>query len=60
MGAVPVWYRTLKAAQYLRVAPWDLASQSLSWVVMAEAAQQLESDHERDKRRDKRLGGAPG
>lgn len=43
MGSVPNWYRLLKAAQYLGVAPWHLQRQPLAWVHMAEAAQAAEA-----------------
>ena len=42
MGEVPSWYRLLKAAKYLEVAPWELARQPLAWVHRAEAAQEAE------------------
>ena len=61
MGAVPTWYRTLKAAQYLRVAPWELAAQSAFWLNAAETARVLE--HEDEKRREAqqaRLGKVKG
>lgn len=31
MGAVPWWYRTIQAARYLGVAPWDLIEQMAFW-----------------------------
>lgn len=42
MGSAPSWYRLLKAAKYLGVAPWDLATKPLTWVNMAEEAQAAE------------------
>lgn len=59
MGAVPTWYRTLKAAQYLRVAPWELAAQPVFWLNAAETAQEVE-DNDRKAREAKtaRLGKA--
>lgn len=57
MGAVPTWYRTLKAAQYLRVAPWELAAQSAFWLNAAEAAQTAEAeDRKRREAEQARLG----
>lgn len=58
MGAVPSWYRAIKAAQYLGVAPWDLAKAPLAWVERAEEAQAAEN-HARalaDKREQARQG----
>lgn len=43
MGSPPSWYRLLDAARYLGVAPWDLASQPIAWVHMAESAQDAEA-----------------
>lgn len=43
MGELPSWYRLLKAAQYLRVAPWDLAKAPTFWVYAAEQAQTAEA-----------------
>lgn len=47
MEACPEWYRVLKAAQYLRVAPWELASQPLYWLMAAEDAQAAEAHAEK-------------
>jgi hypothetical protein len=47
MGAAPTWYRVLKAAQFLRVAPWDLAAQPLYWLDLAESAQAAEAHAEK-------------
>lgn len=46
MGEVPQWYRVIKAAQYLRVPPWDLARRPVAWVRMAEEAQSAEAHAE--------------
>lgn len=43
MGEPPSWYRLIKAAQYLRVPPWELAKQPMTWVNMAEEAQAAEA-----------------
>lgn len=43
MGSAPSWYRIVKAAKYLGVAPWDLAARPLTWVNMAEEAQAAEA-----------------
>jgi hypothetical protein len=43
MGTCPQWYRLIRAAIYLGVAPWELAERPLSWVHMAEAAQDAEA-----------------
>lgn len=46
MGEVPGWYRIIKAAQFLRVPPWELARQPMAWVRMAEEAQSAEAHAE--------------
>lgn len=46
MGTCPSWYRTIQAARYLGVAPWDLAGQPLAWVRMAEEAQAADAHAE--------------
>lgn len=56
MGSVPMWYRVIRAARYLGVAPWDLASQPVSWLEMAEAARSAEAaaekaEHEKQQRK---------
>lgn len=38
MGDLPHWYRIVKAAQYLKVRPWELAEQPIYWTLVAEAA----------------------
>ncbi len=38
LGEAPMWYRLLKVARWLGVAPWDLARQPVGWFRMAEAA----------------------
>lgn len=43
MGECPSWYRLIRAAKYLGVAPWDLAERPLTWVNMAEHAQDAEA-----------------
>jgi hypothetical protein len=47
MGSVPRWYRLIKAAQYLGVPPWELSARPLTWVTMAEAAQNAEAHAKR-------------
>ena len=47
MGEQPTWHRVLKAAQYLRVAPWELASQPLFWLEAAESAQAADAHAEK-------------
>jgi hypothetical protein len=44
MGEVPLWYRIIRSARYLRVAPWELASRSAFWLCAAESAQAVEAD----------------
>jgi hypothetical protein len=39
---MPDWYPLLRAARYLRVAPWDLLRQPIvwrDWALMSEAAE---------------------
>lgn len=48
MGEVPLWYRNLKAAQYLKVPPWELAERPVWWLQVAETAMAAE---ERDRKR---------
>lgn len=43
MGECPSWYRLIRAAKYLGVAPWVLAEKPHTWVNMAEAAQDAEA-----------------
>lgn len=50
MGTVPFWYRVLKAAQYLKVAPWELAERPVWWLQMAEEAMSAEAKDQ--KRRE--------
>ncbi len=44
MGACPDWYNTMKAAQYLGVAPWDLMEQSIWWQEKAIIAMNAEAE----------------
>lgn len=53
MEECPEWYRLLKAAQYLRVRPWELAQQPLYWLRVAEAAQAAEAHAEKMKAKPK-------
>lgn len=58
---MPTWYRVLKAAQYLRVPPWELANQPLAWVVQAETAQVIEDqEQKRREAHQARVGKARG
>lgn len=52
MGEIPDWYRTIKAAQVLQVAPWELAERPLVWQEWALNAAKAESfvQEERAKR----------
>lgn len=43
MGEAPVWYRLLKAAQYLGTTPWELETQPWRYVLQAEEAQHSEA-----------------
>ena len=44
----------MKAAQYLRVAPWDLEERPFSWVLKAEAAQDAESRAQKKAEEDEK------
>lgn len=44
VGEPPTWYRTVRAAKFLGVAPWDLEQQSMFWVHAAETAQSVEAE----------------
>ena len=48
-GSLPTWYRLIKAAQYLRVIPWDLAEKPYWWITRAEAAMDAEERHRKFK-----------
>ena len=45
-GAIPYWYRLVKASKYLGVAPWDLAQQSAYWLEAAEQAREADNHAE--------------
>lgn len=61
MGVAPTWYRVLKAAQYLRVAPWDLAAKPAFWLNAAEAASVAEEqDRKRREAEQARVGRVRG
>jgi hypothetical protein len=47
MGEQPTWHRVLRAAQFLRVAPWELAAQPLFWLEAAESAQAADAHAEK-------------
>ena len=54
-----MWYRTLKAAQYLRVAPWELADQPAFWLNAAETASTVEDqDRKRREAQNAKVGSA--
>lgn len=44
MGYVPDYYRTIKTAKYLGVAPWELVKQSLFWRKAAEIVEGAENE----------------
>lgn len=52
MGESPLWYRLLRASKYLGVPPWELAKRPVSWVAMAEAAQDAEAHAEAVRRKN--------
>ena len=50
MGEVPLWYRVMKAAQYLGTTPWELKDQPWSYVRQAEEAQAAEAQAAKEKK----------
>lgn len=46
MGAMSDWYRLIRAAKYLGVAPWELARQPAAWMNLALAAEGIDRDVE--------------
>jgi hypothetical protein len=44
---VPEWFRLLRAARYLGVAPWELLRQPLYWQEWALTAESVEAEVER-------------
>lgn len=43
MESPPIWYRLVKASQYLGVPPWELAERGMWWLHVAEEAQGAEA-----------------
>jgi hypothetical protein len=43
MGEVPNWYSLIKAARYLGVPPWDLATRPVYWINLAIVCESLDS-----------------
>jgi hypothetical protein len=58
MGEIPDWYETIRAAKYLRVAPWDLLDQPVFWRNAALSAERAEIRHQEhiDRRNNQRGG----
>lgn len=54
MGEVPHWYRVIRAARYLKVAPWDLLDRSAFWLHAAEEAHAAEVEAENRRSKSKR------
>lgn len=52
-GSVPNWYRLVKAARYLGVAPWDLATKPVWWLEVALASQDAEAKARAHKTKSK-------
>jgi hypothetical protein len=50
VGEAPLWYRVLRAAKFLGVAPWDLAEAPYTWMEQAEAAQAAEHSAEQARK----------
>lgn len=57
VGSVPPWYTLIKAARYLRVAPWDLAVRPVWWVHVALASQAAEANAA-ERHRERRASNA--
>ena len=56
MGEAPEWYRLIRAARYLGVAPWDLQDRWVFWANAALTAEEVEArfaeqEHDRERRR---------
>lgn len=49
MGSVPEWYRLIRAAKYLGVAPWDLLEKPAIWMEWALSAESAENKAERTR-----------
>lgn len=43
MGELPMWYRLIRAARAMHVAPWELAKQPAVWMHWALAAENAET-----------------
>jgi hypothetical protein len=44
MGALPDWYPLLRAARYLKVAPWELLEHAAAWQHWAILAENAENE----------------
>lgn len=57
VGEVPYWYLVLRAARYLRVAPWELAEMPVYWLYLALESEAAEGKAEewRSKRHSSKL-----
>lgn len=42
MGGIPDWYRLIRSAKYLGVAPWELAERPSIWMEWALASESAE------------------
>ena len=51
MGALPDWFRTIKAAQAIGVPPWELADKPLIWQEWALSAQAAENAAKEERER---------
>ena len=51
MGEAPWWYRVVRAAKFLGVAPWDLAEAPITWLHRAEATMEAEHAAQEAERR---------
>lgn len=49
MGEVPDWYRTIRAAKYLGVAPWELMDQPVVWESWARVSENAEAEANRQR-----------
>jgi len=55
---VPPWYPLMRAARWMRVAPWDLQEQPVFWRERALTAEQAEGEHQQhlNKQAQRRSG----
>lgn len=62
MGECPDWYPLMRAARYMKVAPWELADKPICWQNWANIAEFAEdrADAEKQNRAQKRAAAKGG